>query len=471
MTAELPQSVAHPVYDPVRLAGWSGGRWSEPPATDIRGISIDTRTLQPGNLFVALGGEHADGHRFVPRAFELGAAAAVVTRCDPAWGSRVGPRLEVDDTLAALQRMAEGHRGELRAQVIGVTGSVGKTTVKELTADILARSAPTARTLGNYNNHIGLPLSLLRTAGSARFGVYEIGMNHPGELAPLCRLLCPRWGVLTPIGPVHLEFFPSVREIAEEKATLLRALPADGAAVVSRDEPWFNLVTAGLRCPVITTSRLGTADYSLQAESLQAFTVKECRTGETCDIDLSLPGRFMTDNALLALALARCLGMDWDSIRSAIRAYAPPPMRWQREDRGGVLYINDAYNANPVSVRAALDTFSRLPVTGRRWLVLAGMRELGAAAEDEHRRLGVDLASGPWAGLIAVGGLGAQIAAGAREAGWDRERIVQAGGSRQAAEELRRRVREGDAVLLKASRGERLEDVLSNLRRTGDSVA
>jgi UDP-N-acetylmuramoyl-tripeptide--D-alanyl-D-alanine ligase len=451
-----------PVLSIRDLKHWSGGRWKSREPSTIHGVSIDTRTIKPGNLYVAIRGANHDGHDFVSQAFARGASAAVVSEIFAAQCSSDDPLLCVKDTLKALGAIASGYRCRLKADLVAVTGSVGKTTVKEMIADVLQTRAPTARTHGNWNNDVGLPMSLLSMDSSEKFGVYELGMNHPGELATLCDILRPSWGVITNVGPVHLEFFKSVLDIAREKATVLRRLPEDGTAVLSRDDLYFDILRAAAPCRIVTTAVSGEADYEgrVLSSSDGRFSVLERATGEQSEFTVPLPGEHVIKDALFAIVVGRGNGVPWNDIKSALTRYAPLPMRWNRVTIDGVQVINDAYNANPMSMRAALDAFIHTPVRGRRWLVLGGMRELGEAAKDEHVTLGLEIAKGDWAGLIVVGWLGEGIAEGAETSGAFRGRIIRCADPAAAASILKENIVAGDAVLLKASRGEQLEKVL-----------
>jgi UDP-N-acetylmuramoyl-tripeptide--D-alanyl-D-alanine ligase len=462
-----------PEFDAIDIASWTGGSWAlGAPRTKISGVSIDSRALKPGQLFVAIRGERVDGHAYVAQALQSGAGAAMVQKDFASSYSGPGPLLVVDDPRTALSSLAVGYRSSLSAEMVAVTGSVGKTTVKEMTADVLSTLAPTARTRGNWNNDLGLPLSLLTLERDQRYGVFEVGMNHPGELKPLCDMIRPKWGLITTIGPVHIEFFQSVRAIADEKATVFRALPPDGAAVVSRDEEWFDLLRQAARCRLLTTSLCTQADYEgkILSESEGHFVVRERATGESVELRTSLPGRHVIQNALLAVAVGRGHGATWDQIASALKKFAPPPMRWSRSTVAGVTVINDAYNANPLSMRAALRTFAEVPVAGRRWVVLGGMRELGVAERDEHLALGRDAVKGSWAGFLVVGGLGRLMAEGARAEESSGTDVIVCSDCKEAAVRLTERLQPGDAVLLKASRGEHLEDVLKELEKNLGAV-
>ena len=455
-----------PILDSKSLAAWSGGCWDPCPPDLITGVSNNTRTLSPSELYVSIRGEHFDGHRFVDDAFEKGAAAAMVAQDSELRGTVARPLLRVADTAEGLSKMATGYLREVSPVVVGVTGSVGKTTVKEMIATILAEAMPTARTRGNWNNDIGLPLSILAMEADARAGVFEVGMNHPGELEPLCEVLAPQWGVITTIGPVHIEFFDSVESIADEKAELLKALPADGHAVLCADDPYFDLLQKHVTCTLHTVSLSGAADWVVDhASSAGYLTIRETASGEALSrVAWPWAGSFNALNAAFAVAVARGFGLGWDVVRRGLERYQPLSMRWECSEANGVQIINDAYNANPVSMRAALSAFEESQVSGAKWLVLGDMLELGAHAKPEHIQLGALIASGAWGGLLVVGSLGAYIADGARSNGFENDRIWCCSGNAEVVSILKREMHLGDAVLLKASRGVALEEVVNGLK-------
>lgn len=461
-----------PTLDPGKLAAWSGGRWtpSAPPA--VGGVSNDTRTLRRGDLYVALRGQMFDGHAFVDAAFRAGAAGAVVEAA-AALESESRPVLRVVDTRVALTRMAEGYRLAVNPVIVGVTGSAGKTTVKEMMADVLAEDGPTARTRGNWNNEIGLPLSLLAMAGDVQTGVFEIGTNHPGELARLCRVLKPVWGVVTNVGPVHIEFFGSVEAIALEKSALLSQLPQDGVAVLNRDGACFDLLRTASHAPVVTVAMRGDADYvcGWRTDGFGDGYIREAASGEEQEVRLAVPGDHNLMNATFAAAVGRQRGMDWAPIVRALAAHRPLPMRGETQAVGGVCVINDAYNANPLSMRAAIRAFARESRCGGKWLVLGGMLELGADEEAAHVDIGRLVAGeGAWSGLIVVGPLGRLIADGAAAEGFAKERICCCDDNDAAGRALQRLPVPGDAVLLKASRGVALEQAIEGMKEHGEAV-
>ena len=449
------------------LALWTNGQWEPAPPPVVDGVSHDTRSLQSGNVFFALRGDRFDGHAFLDEAFRRGASGAVIHAPHSRAGTADQPLLRVADSAEALRVAALAYRLKLNPHIVAVTGSAGKSTVKELAGQILDRQAPTARTRGNWNNAIGLPLSLLSMPAGTRYGVFEVGMNHAGEIAELCRILKPCWGVVTNIGPVHMEFFKSLEDIAQEKATMLRSLAADSVAVLHRDGGFFERLRDASPGRVVTVSLRGGADYVCTARRTQSMEIdlEETSTGETPTLRLPSVSEYNTVNALMAIAVARGLGVGWAEIQAALERFEALPMRWQELSvEGGVRLINDAYNANPMSMRASIRAFEEDRRTGRKWLLLSGMRELGAAEKDEHLKLGEYVAEGDWAGLITVGALGDLVAHGAEIGGMDKGRIVRCADHAAAARAVRGRVAPGDTVLLKASRGMKLEEVIAHLR-------
>jgi UDP-N-acetylmuramoyl-tripeptide--D-alanyl-D-alanine ligase len=434
----------------------------------ITSVVHDTRNVTPGAVFVAFPGARCDGHDLVGQAAERGAVGAVIRR-DRLNRMPAGfPVLVVEDTAKALGDLATGYRRRWGRKIVGVTGSVGKTTVKEMIAALLATTVETARTRGNWNNEIGLPLCLLAIPETAGAGVLELGISHPGEMAPLCRIAQPDWGVITSVGPVHLEFFESVTAIAREKGALFAGLPSQGVAVASSDETHFDVLRGLARCRIVTTSVRADADYTLVRDDPQCGVceVRERQSGDRAAVSLPLPGAHNRRNLLLAIAVARGFGVSWPRIDEAMRGFVAPPMRWERRDIGGIAVINDAYNANPLSMRAALDTFADVKTPGRKWLALGDMLELGQGGIDEHAAIGRLLGASDWAGLVTVGTLAAHLADGAAAAGMPAGRIFKCATAGEAATVLLERLRPGDALLVKASRGKRLEEIVERLAKT-----
>ncbi|HSR88545.1 MAG TPA: UDP-N-acetylmuramoyl-tripeptide--D-alanyl-D-alanine ligase [Pontiella sp.] len=416
------------------------------PERMVTGVSHDTRTLKPGELYVAIIGEQFDGHAFVADAFAKGAAGALVSDGFE-WTDH--PVLQVPDTIAGLQDLARGYRRTWTGVPVGITGSVGKTTVKEMCADVLSVKAETHRTAGNYNNHIGLPLTMLSMPPSARYGVFELGMNHPGEIAMLSDLLEPEMAVLTDICNAHREHFPSLQAIAFEKSKLAERVPASGLVILDRDSEWYTRMCDSIRAEVVSVSFEGMADYMGRPAGDRIMNVN----GH--DYSMPLPGEHIMRNALRVIALASEIGMTPEEISEGMAAFNAPPMRWQQMELNGIQFINDAYNANPLSMRASLSTFSRLPDGGGKWAVVGGMRELGDTAAEEHAALGRFIDGLALDGVIAVGELARPITSENTDA------FFHCADADGAAAILRERLKAGDHVLLKASRGERLERVIN----------
>lgn len=463
-----------PSFDPRDLAAWCGGTWHPAAPASVSGVTHDSRSTAPGNLYVALKGEHHDGHDFVDDALSRGAAGAVVSR---SWaGQRGGARprgaclLCVEDPKTAIEAMAHRYRESLDPRIIAVTGSVGKTSVKEMIACMLAPVQPTAWSRGNWNNAIGLPLSLLSMPAGTRVGVFELGINHPDEMVPLCKVLAPDWGVITNVAAVHMAFFDSLQSIAHEKSRMLSGLPEDGLAVLNKDDAYFPYLASETKARVVCVSLDEQADY-LCVESgpaRRATTIREAATGESCTFCLHVPGRHHVINAMLAAAVGRAQGLDWEDVASGLERYRPLPMRWEQRACRGVRLVNDSYNASPVSMRAALETLERDGEASRTWLVLADMLELGTGAEQEHRDLGGRIARGPWQGLVTLGPLGRLIAEEAARAGMAPDRIFECSGHEDAVRALLAHLQPGDVVLFKASRGMKLERVVAEFEKGWD---
>ena len=434
-----------PQFRAGELSQWVSRLWKNGiPEVPISGISNDTRTLRPGDLYVAIRGENFDGHEFLPQAFERGAVGALVS--EPGWTR--DPVLQVSDTVKGLQDMAHGYRKKWIGTVVGVTGSVGKTMVKEMCAAVLSARGKTHATAGNLNNHIGLPLSMMSTPQDARYGVFEIGMNRPGEIGALAYLLQPKIGIVTDIGVAHMGNFRSLEEIAREKARLLERIPSNGLVILDRDSEWIDLLRRHTCASVITFSLEGVADYVGKRTAPGVLEINGFGYA------MPLPGEHVMRNALRAIALGLELGMPPVEVAEGLRRFKLPPMRWEESEVRGIRFINDAYNANPLSMQANLRTFAHLSGGGKKWAVVGGMRELGNISEEEHAKLGRLLDGLGLDGVVAVGELGQMIVC--KEA----TPFFQTLETAEAAQILKEHLEPGDRVLLKASRGERLEEVL-----------
>jgi UDP-N-acetylmuramoyl-tripeptide--D-alanyl-D-alanine ligase len=432
---------------------------------------IDSRRVEPGQVFFCLRGERTDGHRYADAAVEAGARVVVIERgnrhtvADGVFESGASV-LEVPSAVAALQRYGALCRARYAGLVVGITGSSGKTTTKELLAAALGVKGETLRTPGNWNNHLGVPLTLSRLSASQHAAVIEMGMNAPGEIDVLAWLSQPTIGVVTSVGAAHLEGVGSLDAVARAKGELLRGLPPNGVAVLPSGINRSWVLTRGVRRPIVWVGHR-------PSDSVRLISAEETATGAVGRIAvggarhtlrLRMPGRHNLDNALLAIAVARLAGIaPRDAIRALSRV-APAPMRGELRalpDGGRVLL--DCYNSNPQSAAAAIDTFVAL--TGGEGVVVSGdMLELGAAAPAAHHALGQRIGGFPGLSLIGVGPLSAQTVNGARAAGLARERTWAVPDADTAAETLVRARRDGEWVLLKGSRGIGLERVWSALR-------
>lgn len=454
------------------ICAFTGGRLRAGRGDRVaRGTRIDSREVAAGELFVAIVGPNHDAHRFVPEVIAKGVAGVLVQQGCGAPIDAPGDAfvIEVEDTTRALADLGRGHRASFAGPLIGITGSNGKTTTKELTAGILEGVGPTLSTRGNLNNNFGVPLTLLRRRDEDRFAVVEMGMNHRHEIAALCRIALPTIGILTNVGTAHIEFLGSREAIAEEKGDLLASLPAAGTAVVGRDEPlaWSQGRRTAAR--VLGFGRDPRADLRASRvrfldEGAFAFEL-ESPFGRA---EIRVPGlsETMVENSLAAAGGALAAGASLEAVVDGLARYAGVAGRMQpRTLPGGVLAIDDTYNANPQSMKSALETLARLEQKGRRFAVLGKMGELGEAAEIAHLELGRLAASLDLDGLFVLGSEAARIATGAREAGMASARVVFEETPEALARALASRVGEGDRVLFKGSRSARVERVIEGLEK------
>jgi UDP-N-acetylmuramoyl-tripeptide--D-alanyl-D-alanine ligase len=438
------------------------GRLVAPGAASIKsiaGVSIDSRTLEPGQLFFAIAGRHKDGHDFLEAARARGAAAAVVHREGP--GGEGLPLVRVPDTTAALADLARHRRRAADLPVVAITGSAGKTTTKDMAAALLATRGPVLKTEGNLNNQYGLPLSLLRLAPEHTAAVLELGMSAPGELRHLSRVAEPDLAVITNVGSAHLEFFASPDEIAKAKAEVLEGLRPHGRAVLNAEDPRLRRMGEEWGGSVIWFGR--DRRYEVSAENWRG-TVFGMRFdllvgGRKVDVALPLPGTHFMMDFLAAAASAQALGVAADSIAEAASRLRPGRHRGEvcQLEQDVVLY-DDCYNSSPEALDAALSALA-LARGRRRVAVLGDMLELGEGGKAMHRRRGAGLA-GRVELLATVGPLARELAEGARGAGLAADALFSYDDAGQAAKAVPLLLEPGDAVLVKGSRGVHLEEVV-----------
>jgi UDP-N-acetylmuramoyl-tripeptide--D-alanyl-D-alanine ligase len=434
-----------------------------------QGYSIDSRTLQQGELFLAVKGERLDGHDFVEQALRRGAIAAVVEKGQLARYANPVGLLAVDDSLVALQTLATAVRKIWGKTAIAVTGSMGKTTTKEAMAHLLAIKYRVHRTKGNFNNHFGLPLGLLTLEPEYDVAVVEMGMSHPGEISALARIALPNQAVVTNVAPVHLQSFDSIAGIARAKYELIAALPHGGTAVLNADDEYVCQFGRDLKGKVVMFGLKPTAD--VRAENIEVLGAEGTRFDLVSRemrqaVHSPLLGKHNVYNVLAAAAIALEHGITPSEIAAALPCLQPADKRGQVVQVGNITLLYDCYNSSPKALVAAIDILAAMP--GRRRIVVAGeMLELGSTGEQLHRECGRYMA-GIHAGsrvdfLLGVRGLAQPMVEAAGEAGLKAEFVAT---PEEAGEWLARETREGDVVLLKASRGVKLEKALETWQRT-----
>lgn len=461
--------------DVTTLAEVAGGELlTGDPATMVRGLWTDSRQVVPGGAFVAFVGERVDGHAFVGEASARGARAVVVTRHDEPLSVSMGSSgrrdvavILVPDPLAAVQRLAAWHRSRLGCPVIGITGSTGKTTTKDLLMAALAPLGRVTATSGNRNNELGVPLTLLEAGPDTAALVVEMAMRGPGQIAELAHLARPTVGLVTNVGVSHIEVMGSEEAIVEAKGELVAAVPPEGAVFLNGDDA----ATEGLRQRAsarVTLYGLSESctvrgeDVRLLDDGRAAFTLSAPQG--TVEVELPVLGRHNAYNALAAAAVALDLGVAPVEVAAGFRQAAMTDMRMQVVDAAsGVTVVNDAYNANPVSMRAAVDTLAGMPSRGRRVAVLGGMAELGSLTELAHFELGEHVSRAGIDVLVTVGSLGERIADGARAEGMPAGAVRPCAVVEEAVEVLDDLLEPGDVVLVKASRVVGLERVVEGV--------
>jgi UDP-N-acetylmuramoyl-tripeptide--D-alanyl-D-alanine ligase len=430
----------------------------------VKGISTDSRTTRPGDLFIALRGASFDGHRFVGDAFRAGAVAAAVEEIDPAQAGG-NPVILVGNTYSALGALARQYRDRFSIPFIAVGGSNGKTTTKEMIANVLAEKYNVLATEGNLNNNIGVPMTLFRLNRKHEVAVVEIGTNHPGEIRELCTMLAPTHGVLTSIGREHLEFFGSLDGVAREEGELFAFLAsgAGGTALVGADDPRITdaaravkrKVTYGFRAP---RASVRGRNVTLGGDGCASFEFRSAAMKRWQGVRLTVPGRHNAMNALSAAVAGIVFHVPPARIAGALESSSAPGRRMETLWLGGVTVLNDTYNANPDSAIAALETLASLAVRGKRIAVLGDMKELGSGAAAEHTRVGQKAAELGIDYLLTYGDLARHMHDGAGIPG-----ALHYEGKNVLAEYIAELVTPGDAVLVKGSRSMHMEDIVAFL--------
>ncbi|VAX17157.1 UDP-N-acetylmuramoyl-tripeptide--D-alanyl-D-alanine ligase [hydrothermal vent metagenome] len=443
----------------------TGGRLIMGSGAVAREVGIDSRTIKRGSLFIAITGEKFDGHKFIGPAFDKGASMAMVSD-ERATGKFPGKTfVVVDDTTEALQALAAYHRSRFaRLKIVCVTGSNGKTTVKDMIASVLSQKYKTLKTIGNLNNHIGAPLTLLRLTQKDEAAVVEIGMNAPGEIALLSKMVKPSVGVITNISLAHIGNFKSLKAVRDAKGELLLNMPPRAVAVLNADDPQSRALIENAKPRVMTFGKNPVADVSLTDSwpdsgrgSLAAIHYKNRET----QVHIPVAGSHNTGNALAAFCAGIILGVSREKIAKGIEKTKPAPMRMELVTLpNGAALINDSYNANPASTRAAIESAASQRGDGKLIFVFGDMLELGSRAEAEHKRVGAIAAK---AGVDAMYTFGKRAKLAARTAAARGVKIKRGKTHQQIAQSLVKFLRPGDTALVKGSRGVQMEKVIERL--------
>jgi len=445
-----------------QIAQWCGGVLRGVETAMVRRVVTDSRQATEGDLFVALKGERFDGHDFLA---EVAAKGVVGVLAEGGCGARPAGLavVEVADTLVGLQRLAGAYRRTLPARVVGITGSSGKTTTKDFTYAVLAGQGNGWCTQGNLNNHIGVPLTLLAGNSEHAFAVVEMGMNHAGEIAPLAELSAPEVAIITNIGVAHIEFLGSREAIAREKASLAQRVPETGVVVLPAEDEFTPLIesltkarilTAGIECGDVEAVDI----FPLEGGSRFALVCE----GERAEVQLAVPGMHMVRNAALSVAAGVAVGMSLQEAAAGLGKIKLTKGRMESRLLGGIHFLDDTYNANPDSMKAALVTLARWPAAGRRIAVLGRMGELGSYAEAGHRSVGEAAAAGIDM-LVTVGAEADWISDEARNHGV--AEVVHFAEIEAASASLRTALHAGDVVLVKGSRSARMERFIEEVTR------
>ncbi|MBV8641120.1 MAG: UDP-N-acetylmuramoyl-tripeptide--D-alanyl-D-alanine ligase [Verrucomicrobia bacterium] len=443
-----------------QIAKWVDGKVHGIGTGTVTRLVTDSRSIRKGEFFVALRGERFDGHAFLGAVWEAGAAGALVSTVNSYLNGMT--QIEVPDTLTALQRLAKAYRSELPLKAIGVTGSSGKTSTKEMIASVLGERFSVTKTVGNYNNHIGLPLTVLGASCADEVGVFEMGMNHAGELALLCDIACPDCAVITNVGIAHIGFFGTREAIAKEKAVVAEAISAEGFVVLNANDEFTDWMASRCKARVI---RAGLNQGDLQAREIEygdkGSTFVLTHGADSTRIALPVHGEHMVTNAVLAAAVGVGLGMSLEECATGLAKTTIPGNRLKIQRLGRVLVINDAYNANPDSMVAALKTAAHFAVKGRRVAALGRMGELGEQSELGHRQVGRAVAEYEFDHLVTVGDEARLMAEAAHSAGLKSTR--QAETHEQAVKALLDYLEPGDLLLVKGSLSSAMDRVVAGL--------
>ena len=428
----------------------------------VRSVSTDSRSIREGDLFIALKGDSFNGHDFIQEAFSDGAVAVMAEEGVDLKLTSSFPVILVNDTLNGLQELAKNYRESLTLTGVGITGSNGKTSTKDFINSVLSERYSVSATAGNYNNHIGLPLTILESDDRHDFGVWEMGMSNPGEIALLANIAKPNIGVITNVGVAHIENMGSRESIALEKGSLAESVTGDGFVVLNAEDCYSESIAKRTQVRTVT---VGFGDADIRAENIAikstsvSFVIDA--KGQREEAVLTVPGKHMVLNALMAVAIGLNEGMNLDVIAQGLSQAKLSGGRLQKREFGGVIIIDDTYNANPESTLAALHCLAGMNCNGRRFAVIGGMAELGEISELEHRKIGVEAVNLGIDFVLSVGEVALPIHESARKVNEVNSRSFS--NHEECAEFLNDEARSGDLVLIKGSRSSAMENVINNL--------
>lgn len=443
------------------------------------GIGIDSRTVEARMVFVALRGDNHDGHTFIDHVVAAGVRGIVVEKTariplnHDQWRDQGVTCVAVDDTIRALGALAACQRSRFRIPVVAITGSNGKTTTRQMATQVMERKYRVLATQGNLNNEIGLPLTLFNLSESHRAAVVELGMNHAGEIDRLGAICRPTIGMITNVGPAHLEFLGSLEAVANAKEELVRHIETQGHVVLNRDDPYVFAMASRASC---AATFFGThPEAHVRAEAIEARSRGTAFTmvlpAQRLPVQLNVAGRFMVSNALAAAAVGYLAGIEGEQIKAALEAFEPVGGRLEvLQLKTGVHVINDTYNANPASMAAAFESFAELKGSDRGYLILGDMLELGDQAAQLHLHVGELAAQSGPAKIYACGEYAGNVVQGAHSAGMSEKNLFTGSKSAIAADAIQR-LAAGDWVLVKGSRGSAMETVVEAIRKWSEDAS
>jgi len=429
----------------------------------IRSISIDSRSIKKGDLFIAIKGENFDGHDFIGNAIKNGASGIILSSLSPDTQNSVSVIIKVGDTLKALQDLAKYYRGKFDIPIVGITGSNGKTTVKDMTESILSQKLRITGTIGNYNNQVGVPLTVFRLSKDSEVGIFETGISSYTEMENLGEIICPDIAVITNINIAHMQYFKTVKNLVNAKAKLLDFVPKEGVAILNADDKYFSFLKASAKCRVISFGIKNKADVMAKDISLLSTGTKFL-LNDAVKITLPVPGIHNVYNALAAASVSLQFSKDINLVRDGLGDFKSPKMRMQTIKVKDITVINDAYNANPASTRAALEVLGNINSKGRKVFIFGNMLELGACEVSEHKKIGKLVLESQIDIFITIGKLAGLSAVTAEENGLNGNKIFSFENTEKVEEKLLSILESNDTLLLKGSRAMHLENILEILK-------